>query len=125
MPAIRLDADRADRIAYALAPDYLESSFEDANILRGHRQAVIKIASGELEEGIEIYKGLLRAKPDEAQLWLNLGVAYATFGRIVQARQCFTTALKYDDMFLRARRYLEDLDKAFYDPEEPGNKQNR
>lgn len=115
------DANRADRIAYALAPDYLESSFQDSTLLRGHRQAVIQMASGAVEESIEIYKTLLRQQPDEAQLWLNLGVAYATFGRIVQARQCFVTALKYDNMFLRARRYMEDLDKAFYDPDEPGN----
>lgn len=115
------DADRADRIAYALAPDYMESSYQDSTLLRGHRKAIIQMARGEVEESVEIYKSLLRQQPNEASLWLNLGVAYATFGRIVQARQCFTTALKYDNQFLRARRYLEDLEKAFYDPEEPGN----
>ncbi|MFK7843659.1 MAG: tetratricopeptide repeat protein [Rhodothermales bacterium] len=115
------DAERAERIAYALAPDYLEGTFTDSTALRGHHQAVVSIAKGELEEGIEIYKGLLRNNPQDKSLWLNLGVAYATYGRIVQARQCWVTALNYDDTYLRARRYMEDLDKAFYDAEEPGN----
>ena len=115
------DAARADQIAYALAPDYLVHAFEDSTTATGHGQAILRIASGELDEAIEIYKGLLRQNMQEPGLWLNLGVAYATHGRIVQARQSWVAAMKYNPEFLRARRYMEDLDKAFYDPEEPGN----
>lgn len=115
------DADRADRIAYALAPDYLESSFSDSTTLKGHYTAVVEIAQGNLEESIEIYKALLRSDPQNDRLWLNLGVAYATYGRLVQARQCWETAFKFNDKYIRARRYIEDLDKAFRDPAEPGN----
>lgn len=114
------DADRADRVASALASDYLVHQFEDPDIRRAHGQAVLHLSSGEHEEAIEIYRDLLRSHQTNADLWLNLGVAYAAFGRIVQARQSWTVALKYNNEYVRARRYMEDLDKAFYDPESPG-----
>ena len=116
-----VDAQRADKIAYALAPDYLVHAFEDSAVSAGHGKAILKIASGELDEAIEIYKALLRDNIQHDGLWLNLGVTYATHGRIVQARQSWNTAMKYNNKFFRARRYIEDLDKAFYDPDEPGN----
>ena len=115
------DADRADRIAYSIAPDYLVHAFEDSTHARGHSKAVFDVTSGNLDQAIENYRALLRDDISNHGMWLNLGVVYATHGRIVQARQSWDAALKYNNQFLRARRYIEDLDKAFYDPEAPGN----
>ena len=115
------DAQRAERIMYALSPEYLLGGFNDAQINAQHNIALLKLSSGEAEEAIEIYRALLRDNPQNPALWLNLGVSYAAHGRIVQARQSWEVATRYNRNFARAHRYMQDLDMAFYNPEAPGN----
>lgn len=115
------DAERAERIMYALSPEYLIGGFSDAEVNQQHNVALLKLSGGEIEEAIEIYRGLLRQYPDNPALWLNLGVSYAAYGRIVQARQSWEVATRYNRNFARAHRYIQDLDMAFYNPDSPGN----
>jgi len=53
-------------------------------------------APGRREKAIEIYEVILMARPNFAQAWCNLGVAYAAGGEMDRARECYLTASRLD-----------------------------
>ena len=114
------EAEKAEGVARALAPNYMAHAFADPATATEHRRATGLLASGRMQDAIEIYRALLRGNPQQPDLWVNLGVAYAAYGRIEQALQSWKAALRFDPNQALARSHLADLQGAFYaDPDVP------
>ena len=108
------EAEEAEQVARALAPGYMVHAFADPTTAAEHRRATDLLTGGKVEDAIEVYRALLRQTPQQPDLWLNLGVAYAVHGRIEQAQQSWKVALRYNPNLALARSHLADLHGAFY-----------
>jgi len=72
--------------------------------------ATLNMAMGDTLGAISQYRTILQIDPSYADVWLNLGVAYANIGRIDYARECWNNALLYDENLQMARDYLAKTD---------------
>ena len=74
-----------------------------------NRLAVIAMANGRTGEAIQRFQALLRADRAQADVWLNLGLAYAITGNCDDARQAWETVLAYRPGDPAATNYLAGL----------------
>jgi Flp pilus assembly protein TadD len=58
--------------------------------LRGYREG----EAGKHEQAVQAYREAIRLKPDFAEAWINLGVAYADLGQYQQAVQAYREAIR-------------------------------
>jgi len=68
--------------------------------------ATLNMAMGDTSGAISQYRTILQIDPSYADVWLNLGVAYANIGRMDYARECWNNALLYDEEHELAKEYL-------------------
>jgi Flp pilus assembly protein TadD len=70
----------------------------------------VYLLGGRVEAAIEQFEAAIRARPDYAPAYGNLGVAYAQLGRTADARRMFERLLELSPGDQRARAYLAQLD---------------
>lgn len=72
--------------------------------------ADLTVALGDTTRGIERYIAILKQNPNLADVWLNLGVAYANSGRYQDAQWAWNKALDADPDHTMAKDYLTQLE---------------
>ncbi len=72
--------------------------------------ADLTVALGDTARGIERYIAILKQNPNLADVWLNLGVAYANSGRYQDAEWAWNKALNADPGHTMAKDYLTQLE---------------
>lgn len=93
------EALQAYQSAYYLEPHYLPLRNKLANIY---------VRLGDTRQAIPLYRTILRQDSTLANVWVNLGVAYARSGQLPAARSAWETALQLDPNHRQARRYLAE-----------------
>ncbi len=90
-------AIEACKVAVYLRPKDLALQNNMANLF---------MENGEVKKAASQYRKILKQAPNIADLWVNLGVAYARMDRIADARQAWKQALSIDVGHRRAKTYL-------------------
>ena len=86
-------------------------SLEPRNLYLQSNLALLMMESGDTDTAIRRYRAILRMDSTLADVWLNLGVAYANTGRAAEARTAWQQTLKYTPGHPTVRSYLAQLDE--------------
>jgi tetratricopeptide (TPR) repeat protein len=100
---------RAGRIDEAIEAFQIALSLEPRFVALENNLANLYIMRGDTAAAIYHYKAILEQHPTLADVWLNLGAAYANTGRVEAARKAWQTALKYAPEDSTAKAYLARL----------------
>ncbi len=84
-------------------------SLEPRNLFLQSNLALLMMESGDTEAAIRRYRAILNLDSTLADVWLNLGVAYANADREEAARAAWQRTLKYKPGHPTARTYLARL----------------
>lgn len=86
------------------------TSLQPRNLFLQSNLALLMMESGDTEAAIRRYRAILGLDSTLADVWLNLGVAYANSDRKDEARAAWQQTLKYKPGHAAARAYLAQLD---------------
>lgn len=91
------EALEAYRVALYLDPGNLELQ---SNV------ATLALMNGEAQEAVMRYEEILKQDSTLAEVWLNLGIAYASTGERARARRAWHAVLEYSPQHPVAKKYL-------------------
>ena len=84
-------------------------ALEPWNLFLQNNLAILAMERGDLEGAIRRYQAILGVDSTLANVWLNLGVAYANAGLTAQAQAAWQNTLKYEPGHPTARAFLAQL----------------
>ena len=84
-------------------------ALEPWNLFLQNNLAILSMERGDLEGAIRRYQAILGIDSTLANVWLNLGVAYANAGLTAQAQAAWQNTLKYEPGHPTARAFLAQL----------------
>lgn len=113
------DAERADGVALALAPDYMIHEFANPTILSTHRAAVAALITGDPQDAMRRYEALLEAGARHPDIWLNLGVLRAATGNLGGAEGVWRDLLDQFPGHPLATAYLAQISIPFSREDRP------
>ena len=87
------------------------ASLEPWNLFLQNNLAILSMEQGNYVGAILRYQAILNIDSTLADVWLNLGVAYANSGRTEQANDAWQNTLKYQPGHPTARAFLAQLDE--------------
>lgn len=102
---------RADRLEEAIEAFQIALALEPRFVALENNLANLFIMSGDTTKAIIHYKSILARAPMLAEVWLNLGAAYANSKRFDQARETWENALKEAPGDSTIKAYLAKLPK--------------
>jgi len=98
---------QAGRYSSALEA-YRNALFLDpVNLWAQHRMADLVLKTGDIQEAIHRYEVILEIEPQLTDVWIDLGVAHALRGEMVEARWAWRKAINIDPDNTLAKQYLE------------------
>lgn len=87
---------------------YRNALFLDpVNLWAQHRMANLVLKTGDIQGAIRRYELILELDPQITDVWVDLGVAHALRGEMVEARWAWRKAISFDPDNVIARQYLE------------------
>lgn len=96
------DAVEVYEIALAQAPQ---------NLSLRNNLAILKAKQGNLQSAVAQYRAILQRDSSYADVWFNLGIAYARLGSEAEARKAWQNVLKYKPDHAATKEYLARLAK--------------
>ena len=64
-------------------------------------------SAGKIDEAIQEFRIVLKARPDDAEMWCNLGILLEGQGKTAEAMEQYRRALQIDPDFEKAHKLLE------------------
>ena len=86
-------------------------SLKPMNFALQNNIANLCLIIGDTSQAIIRYESILSIDPELVDIWLNLGVVYASSGRSTEARQAWEKGLEYDSNNQTLKGYLETLNQ--------------
>ena len=86
-------------------------SLKPMNFALQNNIANLCLTIGDTNQAIIRYESILSTDPELVDIWLNLGVVYASSGRATEARQAWEKGLEYDSNNQTLKGYLETLNQ--------------
>ncbi len=87
---------------------YRNALFLDpVNLWAQHRMANLVLKAGDIQGAIHRYEVILEIEPQLTDVWVDLGVAHALRGEMVEARWVWRKAISLDPDNVLAKQYLE------------------
>lgn len=87
---------------------YRNALFLDpVNLWAQHRMANLVLKAGDIQGAIHRYEVILEIEPQLTDVWIDLGVAHALRGEMVEARWAWRKAINIDPDNALAKQYLE------------------
>ncbi len=100
---------RAGQLDRAVEAYQVAAALEPRNLFLQNNLAILSMERGDYGAAIRRYQAILSIDSTLADVWLNLGVAYANSGYNDQARQAWQNTLKFDPGHRMARSFLAQL----------------
>ncbi len=111
------DAAEAFRRAREIRPQ--DQGFRKAWVDLRAYQGANRLADGEYEAAITIYRDVLKADDNLPECWYYLGIAYQNLDRIDEARDAFRRAIKLKPTDLAFHAALSNLELSAKDKNQP------
>ena len=86
-------------------------SLKPMNFALQNNIANLCLMIGDTSQAIVRYKSILSIDPELVDIWLNLGVVFASSGRAAEARQAWNKGLEYDSNNQTLKGYLKTLNQ--------------
>ncbi len=86
-------------------------SLKPMNVALQNNIANLCLMIGDTSQAIVRYKSILSIDPELVDIWLNLGVVFASSGRAAEARQAWNKGLEYDSNNQTLKGYLKTLNQ--------------
>lgn len=102
------EAERATSMALSLAPRYMMREFEGP-LAEENVEAGMAMVRGDIDAALAHYQQLVKAHPDVADLWVNLGIVYAARGQVDEAQSAWETAMQHVPQHRFAKGYLHQI----------------
>lgn len=80
---------------------------DPVNLWAQHRMANLVLKTGDIQGAIHRYEVILGLEPQIADVWVDLGVAHALRGEMVEARWAWRKAISLDPDNVLVKQYLE------------------
>lgn len=113
------EAAQADAVALTLAPHYLIHSLGTEAERAAHQVALNALVAKRSAEAAAQYEALLKAQPDAADVWVNLGVVYGASGRTEEAVAAWQAARRHRPDHPLAKIYLFQLAQPYISGKAP------
>jgi len=86
-------------------------SLKPMNFALQNNIANLCLMIGDTNQAIVRYEAILSMDPELVDIWLNLGVVYASSGQVTEARQAWEKGLEFDSNNQTLKGYLETLNR--------------
>ena len=86
-------------------------SLKPMNFALQNNIANLCLMIGDTNQAIVRYEAILSMDPELVDIWLNLGVVYASSGQVTEARQAWEKGLEFDSNNQTLKGYLETLNQ--------------
>jgi tetratricopeptide (TPR) repeat protein len=86
-------------------------SLKPMNFALQNNIANLCLMIGDTNQAIVRYEAILSMDPELVDIWLNLGVVYASSGRATEARKAWEKGLEYDSNNQTLKGYLATLNQ--------------